>query len=84
VRERRDGMVNAALRQGRITAATRDTWRAELDRNEEGTAALLATLQPVVNTSERGHDDGSQDKAEVITSYQQVLDNPAYRAVWKD
>jgi ATP-dependent protease ClpP protease subunit len=84
VRERRDGIVSRALREGRITAATRETWRAELDRNEEGTAALLQTLTPVVNTSERGHDDGSQDKAEVITSYQQVLDNPAYRAVWKD
>jgi ATP-dependent protease ClpP protease subunit len=83
VRERRDGIVNAALRQGRITAATRDTWRAELDRNEEGTAALLQTLTPVVNTSERGHDDGSQDKATVVSSYEEVLDNPAYRAIWK-
>jgi ATP-dependent protease ClpP protease subunit len=83
VRERRDGIIAAALRQGRITAATRETWRAELDRNEEGTAALLQTLTPVVNTTERGHDGGSLDKAEAVTSYEQVVEDPTYQRIWK-
>ncbi|MFA5898158.1 MAG: head maturation protease, ClpP-related [Hyphomicrobium sp.] len=42
--QRRDGMVRAALSDGRIAPASADTWRAQLDTNEEGTAALLASL----------------------------------------
>jgi hypothetical protein len=61
VKARRDEVVAKALREGRITADTRKTWRAELDRNEEGTTALLATLGVAVPTSALGHDDGSTD-----------------------
>ena len=32
---RRDAIVATALREGRITAASRDAWRAQLDTNEE-------------------------------------------------
>lgn len=42
--QRRDGMVRDALTDGRIAPASADTWRAQLDANEEGTAALLASL----------------------------------------
>lgn len=41
---RRDGIVVKALAEGRITPANRDAWRAQLDANEDGTAALLASL----------------------------------------
>jgi ATP-dependent protease ClpP protease subunit len=43
-RTRRDGIVASALREGRITAASQETWRAQLDTNEEGTTALLSSL----------------------------------------
>ena len=59
VSARRDGIVTAAVSEGRITPASRDTWRAQLDANEDGTVALLASL--AVNTvpvSEIGHGDG--------------------------
>ncbi len=36
----------AAVADGRISPANRDTWRARMDENEEGTHALLATLAP--------------------------------------
>lgn len=41
---RRDGIVQAAINEGRIAPASRDTWRAQLDTNEEGTSKLLASL----------------------------------------
>jgi ATP-dependent protease ClpP protease subunit len=56
---RRDGIVDTAVREGRITPASRATWRTQLDTNEEGTVAILGTL--AVNTipvTEIGHGDG--------------------------
>lgn len=44
VSNRRDGIVAQALREGRITAASQEAWRANLDANEEGTVNLLASL----------------------------------------
>ena len=46
VAERRDTVVAAAVADGRISPANRDSWRARMDENEEGTYALLATLAP--------------------------------------
>lgn len=41
---RRDGIIAEALRDGRITSATREKWRASLDKDETGAAELLAGL----------------------------------------
>ncbi|WGD38482.1 head maturation protease, ClpP-related [Lysinibacter sp. HNR] len=64
---RRDGIVTAALRQGRIAAASKDAIRAQLDNDEAGTVAFLATLpeNKAVPVAEIGHsDDGlSADQA---------------------
>lgn len=43
-RDRRDGIVKDAIAEGRITPASSDAWRAQLDTNEEGTTKLLASL----------------------------------------
>lgn len=43
-KQRRDGIITTALSEGRMTPATSDKWRAALDRDEEGTVALLSTL----------------------------------------
>lgn len=44
--QRRDGIVAAAVSEGRIAPASRNTWRVQLDTDEKGTAALLASLVP--------------------------------------
>ncbi len=41
---RRDGIIAEALRDGRITSATREKWRASLDKDETGATELLAGL----------------------------------------
>ena len=58
-RTRRDGIVATALREGRITAVSQDTWRKQLDENEAGTSALLASLaqNAAVPVAEIGHSD---------------------------
>ena len=44
VTERRDGIIATAMSEGRITAASSDAFRAQLDKDEAGTVAILATL----------------------------------------
>ena len=70
---RRDGIVAKALREGRITPDSRDTWRAALDDNEAMASKLLASMAentalPVV---ELGHSD------ELVSA-----DDAAYAAIF--
>lgn len=44
ISERRDGIIATAMREGRITAHSAAAFRSQLDANEEGTVAILATL----------------------------------------
>ena len=62
----RDAIVDAAVADGRIAPANRDVWRARLDENESGTAALLATLTPskVVPVAPVGYTGGEEDNTE--------------------
>lgn len=58
IRNRREGIVNRAVEEGRISPANRETWLTQLEANEEGATALLNTL--AVNTvpvTEIGHAD---------------------------
>ena len=60
---RRDALVDDAVRQGRIAPAARASWREMADRDEEGTASLLASLVPgTVPVAEVGH--GADDMTE--------------------
>lgn len=56
--DRRDAIVASALKEGRITASTRDMWRAQLDQDEEGISALLNSFPtntvPVVEVGHSG------------------------------
>lgn len=54
---RREAIVDQALTDGKIAAASRDTWLENLAKNEAGTVAILNTLATgqVVNTHETGH-----------------------------
>jgi len=57
-RTRRDNIVDAALREGRIAASSRDSWRAQLDKDEEGITALLQSFpKNAVPVAEIGHSD---------------------------
>ena len=46
VADRRNKIVDAAVADGRVAPANRQAWRDNLDRDEDGTTALLATLSP--------------------------------------
>ncbi|WHP18829.1 head maturation protease, ClpP-related [Cellulomonas sp. ES6] len=59
--QRRDGIVAAALSDGRIAPASRDAWRAQLDKDEDGTKALLESMpKNTVPVAELGHADDTQ------------------------
>ena len=60
--ERRDRIVADAIKRGRIAASARETWRAQLDENEDGTARLLASLpeNTAVPVVEIGHSDSTE------------------------
>jgi hypothetical protein len=61
-RERRDQIVATAVREGRIAPAARTTWRAQLDANEDGTAALLASLpKNTIPVTELGYTADNDD-----------------------
>lgn len=56
---RRDGIIDAALKEGRITAASKDSFRALLDADEDGTSKVLAAMAPnTVPVAEIGHAAG--------------------------
>lgn len=56
IRARRDGIITAALRDGRITAATAPNFRALLDADEDGTTKVLDSMaKNTVPVAEIGH-----------------------------
>lgn len=77
-RARRDGIVATAMREGRIAAASRDAIRAQLDENETGTVAFLATLpKNTVPVEEVGHSD-------TLTSADDALYGSVYGSTEKE
>lgn len=65
---RRDSVLADALKAGRIAAASKDAWRAALDRDEDGTVALLSAMPentvPVVMDGYTGGVDEAGDDDE--------------------
>jgi ATP-dependent protease ClpP protease subunit len=59
VSARRDGIVTQALAEGRIAANSRDSWRAQLDKDEDGIKSLLESFpkNSTVPVAEVGHSD---------------------------
>ncbi|MFI8593738.1 head maturation protease, ClpP-related [Microbacterium sp. NPDC078428] len=57
--QRRDDIVAAALADGRIASSSRDSWRAQLDKDEDGITAILAGMpkNTAVPVAEVGHSD---------------------------
>ncbi|WP_454301105.1 head maturation protease, ClpP-related [Salana multivorans] len=70
--QRRDSIITAALGDGRIAPASRDSWRAQLDKDEDGTKALLESLpKNTIPVTEIGRSDEVE------------ADSTAYPAHWK-
>ncbi|MDF2919100.1 MAG: MPMin1 [Microbacterium sp.] len=68
ISDQRDAIVASAVREGRITADSRETWRAQLDVDEKGITALLETFPkntalPVI---ELGHSDEVTDSESAL------------------
>ena len=69
VTARRDALIADALREGRISPANSEAYRAMLDVDEERAARVLSALQPntAVPVTEIGHAGGQGDEvAEVV------------------
>lgn len=67
VNARRDALVSAAIADGRISPANRDTWRAQLDSSEETTTELLAALpKNTIPVKEVGHSDDVNSAEEAL------------------
>jgi ATP-dependent protease ClpP protease subunit len=70
---RREGIVDSALREGRISASSREIWLDQLAKDEEGTVKLLAALTPnTVPVNTIGHADG-KESSEDDTVFNQLF-----------
>jgi hypothetical protein len=58
--QRRADLLNTAVRSGRIAPAERTAFAASLERDEEGTTALLSSLAPRFAVSELGADNAPE------------------------
>lgn len=58
VKDRRDLIITNAIATGRIAPANSESWRAQLDKDEDGVAALIQNLAATVPMGEIGHSDG--------------------------
>ena len=70
--ERHEGLVNAAMGDGRIPPARREHWLQALAADEEGAGQVLASLAPgLIPVGERGHgqapDEADHAQADVET-----------------
>lgn len=65
--ERRVGLVEAAIKDGKIAPARRDHWLAQLNADEEGATAFLATLAAgTIPLQEVGHSDEAASADEAL------------------
>jgi ATP-dependent protease ClpP protease subunit len=80
---RREGLVAAALRDGKIRAVDKDRYLTNLELDPETYEGVLASLEPgLVPTSELGSDDGSVDEVESGNiDLAKVRERPHYAAL---
>lgn len=66
--QRRDGIIADALRTGRITAKSKDSWRARLDKDEAEFAAVLASFpeNSAIPVTEIGKSDSLKDSEDAL------------------
>lgn len=82
IKAENEAAITNALATGRIDAASADTWRGELDKNRDGTLALLATLpaNKAVPVDELGHgvarENADANDAEMATVFAEITGQP--------
>ncbi|WP_373202670.1 head maturation protease, ClpP-related [Mycobacterium marinum] len=81
VREANDRVIADALNSGKISPASKDTWRKGLEENRDGTLALLSTIpaNSAVPVHEIGHGIASEEPtndAEMAEAYAKVVGRP--------
>jgi hypothetical protein len=75
LREADEGVIMAAVREGKIAPARRESWLAALKVDREGTSQVLASLaKGLIPLSEMGHGIGSEDVPEFDAEMQRVND----------
>lgn len=64
---RREGIVKAAMADGRITAASKATWLSALEKDEEGAKALIESFpKNTIPVAEIGHSDDIQTAEDAL------------------
>jgi ATP-dependent protease ClpP protease subunit len=78
INDRRDAVVAKALNEGRITAESKDSWRAQLDKDEQGITDLLEKFpkNSAMPVAELGHSDE-------VTDSESALHNRVYPSAQK-
>lgn len=81
VHEANDRVIADALNSGKISPASKDTWRKGLEENRDGTLALLSTIpaNSAVPVHEIGYGIASEEPtndAEMAEAYAKVVGRP--------
>jgi hypothetical protein len=75
LREADEGVVMAAVREGKIAPARRESWLAALKVDREGTSQVLASLaKGLIPLSEMGHGFGTENVPVADTEMERVHD----------
>lgn len=73
IAERRDIVIKAALRAGKIAPTSKDEWRAALDRDEDGTVKLLDSLAATVPVEAMAHAGSLEDASDEDATYNRLF-----------
>jgi ATP-dependent protease ClpP protease subunit len=80
VKARREAVVDAAVKAKKILPPRREHWLQQIEADEEGVTATLASLSPQYGTTEIGYDDGPESGE--ASTVEAVRDDPVYKS-WK-
>lgn len=80
VKARREAVVDAAVKAKKILPPRRAHWLQQIEADEEGVTATLASLSPQYGTTEIGYDDGPESGE--ANTVEAVRNDPAYKN-WK-
>jgi hypothetical protein len=73
IREADEGVVMAAIRDGRIPPARREHWLGALKADRDGTSQVLASLaKGLIPVAEAGHGIGSEDVPQIDSEMERV------------
>ncbi|PPG29652.1 head maturation protease, ClpP-related [Pseudoclavibacter sp. RFBB5] len=67
IRSKHEGIVNEAVKEGRIAPAARDGWLASIEKDEQGITTLLNSLpKNTIPVAELGHSAGDKTTDEAL------------------